>query len=141
MNSLNPSCYRDIYTYYVYLLLLSTSDDGWKKTMARLFKRYKGSRSQLLQTTNPCLGHLCLEIQLCIIMSCACFEPEHSLYLYYECGTFDKAAESTTFKIFSNETIWAENRTHHLSNAEGMYDTFKQGWQCPWKRSSSNQTD
>ncbi len=58
-------------------------------------------------------------------LSCDCLEPRHSPYSYYLCLATDMPAVGTTFNVFSYDAFLAENRTHHLPNAEHWADALR----------------
>ncbi len=65
---------------------------------------------------------------LFMAMSCACFGPRHSPCSY------------STFNIFGNDAVWAENRTFYLPRAERnlkpwrkLYSNFFANYDKKWK--------
>ena len=52
------------------------------------------------------------------------FWAEASPLLINECSASDIPAEGTTFSVFSYDAVIAENRNHHLPNAERMRYVF-----------------
>ncbi len=94
---------------------INTPDDGSPQPRARPFCRSKGSRSLLLQTTNPLITWP--------------LSGSHNWALYWVAAkAFPilillmsrtwQTAVGTTFNVFSYYAVWAEPRIHHLPNAE-----------------------